>query len=69
MAYNRRYILEKIVEIQNTVLEYSKKGASQAWIYRNVIRPKFFISYGTFKEYMTRNAKRELKELNENENL
>jgi hypothetical protein len=66
MANNPQYLLEKIIEIQNIVMEQQQRGVSQMWTYRHLIRPRFFISKGTFKRYMSRNAKRELKELGEN---
>jgi hypothetical protein len=67
MAYSKTYLLERIIEIQNIVLEYGNKGYSQIWTFRHVIKPRFMMSEATFKKYMGRNAKRELKELNENE--
>ena len=64
MPYNPRHLLEKIIEIQNIVLEHQQRGATQMWTYRNVVYPRFYISESCFKRYMGRNAKRELKELN-----
>jgi hypothetical protein len=63
MPKNSQYLLEKIIEIQNIVIEQQQRGVSQMWTYHNLIRPRFFISKGTFKNYLARNAKRELKEL------
>ena len=63
MAFSKRNILERIVEIQNITLEHKGKGYTQAWIYRNVVKSRFYISESTFKNYMCRNAKRELREL------
>jgi hypothetical protein len=63
MAYNNQYLLERIVEVQNIVLEHTQKGVSQIWVYRNVIYPRFMISESTFKRYMAINAKKELKKV------
>lgn len=65
MAYNRRYLLQRIVEIQEIVLAEKLRGLSQAWIYRNVIFDKYRISEGTFNKYLGINAKEQLRKLNE----
>jgi hypothetical protein len=62
--YNRRILLERMVEIQNITLEYTKKGITQEWAYWNVILPRFFISKRTFYRYMGVNAKKEIKSIN-----
>jgi len=54
--------LQKIIEIQNIVLEEKENGRSQAWIYDNIIIKRFFIAKSTFDKYMTINAKRILRE-------
>ena len=64
MGYNNRFLLEKIVTIQNITLAEKKKGKTQLYIYENIIRPSFFISYSSYNKYLARNARRELKELN-----
>lgn len=63
MAYNRKNILLKIIDIQQTALEMKQRGVSQKWIYENVIREKYQISLGCFNNYLAVNAKKELKEL------
>ena len=65
MGYNKVNHLKKIVEIQNITMEYKKKGIYQAWIYINVIAPKFYISRATYYNYLAINAKGELKKLNQ----
>lgn len=62
MAYNNYNILRKMVEVQELVLEHKKRGATQVWIYENIIAPAFFISYSTFNRYLSYPAKRELRE-------
>ena len=65
MVYNKRYLLIKIIEIQEIVLREKAKGKSQAWIYKNLIRDVYCISQGTFNNYLSRNARLELKEMEE----
>ncbi|MDR2383300.1 MAG: hypothetical protein LBD76_05380 [Prevotellaceae bacterium] len=63
MAWNKEYLLRRIILIQNITLEHKAKGATQIWIYHNVIYPQFLISEPTFRSYLQRNAKAELKDL------
>jgi len=68
MAYNKRNLLLKIIEIQNIVWADKKLGVSQRWTFRNKIQKRYFINYSTFCAYMCRNAKRELEVLDREEN-
>lgn len=63
MAYNGRNLLNKIIDIQDTVLREQKRGATQIWVYNNIIYPKYIISFSTFNNYLSRNAKKELEEM------
>jgi hypothetical protein len=63
MAYNKRNLLEKMVQIQDITLEHTKRGVKQEWVYINVIYPGFKISRGTYYKYLAHNAKAELKRL------
>lgn len=67
MAYNPRNLLVKIIEIKAIVSEYRRKGSTQRWIYHNLVKEKYHISEATFNNYLARNAKRELRELEERE--
>jgi hypothetical protein len=60
---NRKNQLKKIVEVQNITLEHTGRGISQAWVYDNVIYPRFFISPRTYYRWLSEPAKRELAEL------
>lgn len=64
MAYNSRNLLERIIEIQDIVLAEKKRLIFQKTIYRDIIEPRYKISYTTFCNYMCRNAKKELAEIN-----
>ena len=62
MAYNRRNILNKIVEIQNLTLDHTSRGVTQVWVFEHIIQPRFFISVSTYYNYLNINAKTKLKE-------
>jgi hypothetical protein len=55
--------LKKVVRVQNITLEYTQKGVTQAWVYKNIIQPNFFISERTYARYLAKPAKKQLKEL------
>ena len=61
----RKNYLKKVVEVQNITLEHSARGISQVWVYRNVVYPRFFISFRTFCRWLEEPAKRELAEIEE----
>jgi hypothetical protein len=63
MAYNKRSLLLKIIEIQNIVMEGKARGVSQKWTFEHLIKKPYFINYSTFNAYMGRNAKKELADL------
>lgn len=67
MAYNRKNMLARIIDIQNITIEHTSRGATQQWVYQNIIFPKYLISIGTYYNYLSRNAKGELKKLGLNE--
>ncbi len=69
MAYNRRNILKRIVDIQNTVLEHTCKGVSQEWVFNNIIAPNYHISRSTFYSYLSVNAKMELRKIEKIEKM
>lgn len=63
MAYTKRYLLKKIIEIQTIVLREKNRGASQIWIYKHLIASTYHISESTFNNYLAINAKRDLETL------
>ena len=62
MAYNRKNLLNKIIEIQKTTLEQQAKGVTQKWIYENIIHTTYCISRATYYSYLGTNAKKELND-------
>lgn len=67
MAYNRKNLLNRVITIQNLVLDGQKKGITQKWIYENEVYPRYFISYSTFNNSLVMPAKRELELLERRE--
>ncbi len=67
MAYNKRNLLLRIIEIKAIMSQERKRGVTQRWVYNNLIKDRYFISEATFNNYLARNAKRELKELEASE--
>ena len=65
MAYNRRNLLKKILEIQDIARQDFSRGIPYTHIYRTKIRDQHHISYSTFNNYLSCNAKRELTKLDE----
>lgn len=67
MAYNKRNLYLKIIEIQDIVLKGQKRGDLQKEIFYNEIEKVYFISMRTFYNYLDINAKAELKKLDDKE--
>ena len=63
MAYNRKNVLNRIIDIQNITLEHTSRGVTQEWVFKNKIKPIFHISRATYYQYLATNAKAELKQL------
>lgn len=61
MAYNNKNTLLKIVKVQDIVLEQKKRGVTQLYIYENIVRDMFMISYSTYNRWLSYPAKYELK--------
>lgn len=61
MAYNNRNVLKKIIRVQDIVLEKKKEGVTQVFVYNNIVRDMFLISYSTFNRWLSYPAKQELK--------
>lgn len=66
MAYNRVNILNRIIDVQNITIEHTKRGVTQQWVFEHVIYPKYFISIGTYYNYLACNAKAELRKIEAN---
>jgi len=73
MAYNRKNILQRIIDIQTIYLQHKDQGVTGEFIYNRYIHPVYRISRKTFYNYLGINAKKELKDLeagiqNQNQN-
>ena len=67
MAYNRRNLLNKILEIQEIARRDFARGIPYTHIYRTMIKEQYHISYSTFNNYLSCNARREILLLDEKE--
>lgn len=63
MAYNRRNLLTRISKIQEITLEHTRKGVTQEWVFKNVIYPNYTISRRTYYNWLSVNARGELRRL------
>lgn len=61
MAFNNRNILLKMIRVQDLVLEQKKHGVTQRFVYENMVRDTYLISYSTFNRWLSYPAKHELK--------
>lgn len=59
-------MLLRVQAVQELYKEHQANGATNEWIFNNVVYPRFFISRTTFYKYLSIPATRELKRL-ENE--
>lgn len=65
-GYNSENLLKKIIEIQNIVLREQKRGyLSLKETYHQFIADEYFISFRTLQNYLGRNAKQELADIEE----
>lgn len=64
MAYNKRNLLQRIIEIQNITLEQQARGVTKKWIFDNLIEPHYHVSARTYNKYLGINAKKLIKETN-----
>lgn len=70
MAYNRKNILQRMIDIQDLYRLHSQRhqgGCTDKWIFENLVAPSYRISRATFYEYLGTNAKKELKDILEAE--
>lgn len=61
MPYTNRNTLIKMVRVQDIVLEHKKHGVTQLYVYENIVKDMFVISYSTFNRWLSYPAKHELK--------
>ncbi|AND63616.1 hypothetical protein AX766_03940 [Flavobacterium covae] len=68
MAYNKKNYYKRIIEIQEIVKkEKFKNGKLQKEIYWAIVQPKYLICERTFSTYLSVNAKKLLKDLEQKE--
>ena len=67
MAYNRKNLLQRMVDVQDTYRKHKDNGATDRWIFRTIIEPAYRISERTFYNYLTTPARRELHKMERTE--
>jgi hypothetical protein len=67
MAYNRKNMLLRIIEIQNEVKKHKALGVPQTVIWREHIWPRWKISYSCYNYYLTVPAYAELQKIERKE--
>lgn len=63
MAYNKINRLKRIIKIQDIVKEHTRRGVSQIWVFENIVKDTYCISYSTFNSYLAYPARLELKRI------
>lgn len=63
MSYTNRNILVKMIRVQDIVLEHKKRGVTQRYVFENIIKEQFVISYSTFNRWLSYPAKQELRKV------
>lgn len=66
MAYNRKNYLRKVLKVQEIVLLHRKQGLFFNEIFHKYIESQFHISKRTYDSYLGINARKELKDLEQN---
>jgi hypothetical protein len=64
MAYNQQNLFARITEIKSITFEARRNGQSQRWVYDNLIRDRYRISYATYNNYLSRGVRSEERRLN-----
>jgi hypothetical protein len=62
MAYSNQNRLKRIKDIQDIYLLHKKEGVTTRYVYKAHIYPVYKISMATFYNYLSTNAKKELKQ-------
>lgn len=63
MAYNKKNLIDTVIDIQELTLENTKRGVTQEWIFNNIIKPEYRISKRTYYNYLAMPAKKIKREL------
>lgn len=59
--YNKKYYLNRVRAVNEIYKKYNAKGYNNEWIFKNLIKDRFFISRSTFYLYLTIPYKKELE--------
>jgi hypothetical protein len=53
MGYSKKNFLKKVKDVQDIYQEYHRRGYTNEYIYKELIRPKWLISRTTFYNYLS----------------
>lgn len=67
MAYNKRFFMLRVKEVNEVFQMYHDKGYPATWIYKNHIKNVFHISKSTMDRYLGIPYKRDLAKIWEKE--
>lgn len=62
-------VTRRALEVQEIYLTWTKTGLSNVEIYRRYIQPIYFISERTYYRYLERNAKRDVRQFEKDDNI
>lgn len=68
MAYNRKNLLRRMIDVQNLVISFPE-GTTQEYIFLEHVKPQYHISRATFYGWLGTNAKKQLKELEQTDKM
>lgn len=63
MAYNRKNLLKRIIDVQNLYQKHKLEGVTHVHVYRTYIYPAYKISMRTLDQYLQVPAVAELKKI------
>lgn len=63
MAYNRKNLLKRIIDVQEVYLHWQSVGLDNRTIWREHLYPTYKICEATMYNYLAINAKKELKDI------
>lgn len=67
MAYNRKNLLKRIIEVQEVYVKYRRPETTMRGVWREHIYPTYKISLKTLENYLATPAVAELKKLENSE--
>ncbi len=67
MAYNDRFLNDRILKVTQIFDEYNRIGVPSTRIYADHIKNTFFISWSTFRNYLSKSEDVKIKKEQQNQ--